>query len=371
MAERSGAGRPRRVVHVTEAPLGGVATYLDELLTAQLALSPDTQFDLISPEVNRAALTFGERSNFTFIGMEMRRGNRRDLISLAWRTIRHIRRTRPAILHIHSSYAGAAIRALSAFIPRGTRVVYCPHGWAFSREGSRKMQRGVAAVERALSRVTDRIICISDYERREALSVGIGAAKLAVIDNGISPRGDRPALPASDPDAPLRIAFAGRFDRQKGYDAFLEVMERLGPRATGHAIGSAIVSSDALPPVPENVELLGWQKREAVFDLFRRADLLLVPSRWEGFGLVAVEAMQARLAVFASRVGGLQDIVVDGETGRLFTPDRVDEIVALIEAARSHDLRRYGDAGYARFVEKYTAERMAREVNALYAELLT
>ena len=116
--------------------------------------------------------------------------------------------------------------------------------------------------------------------------------------------------------------------------------------------------------------MLGWQPREKVFDLFARADLLLVPSRWEGFGLVAVEAMQAGLPVFASRVGGLQDVVVDGCTGRLFTPDAVDEIVAQIAGSTDEELRAYGRRGLERYREHYTADRMAREIAALYQQIL-
>lgn len=360
---------PRRIVHVTEAPLGGVVTYLEELLSLQIAMMPDTAIDLITPSVNRPALEGLSGPNFTIIDYPMQRGSKKDLGLLGLRTIRHLRRTRPEILHIHSTFAGAAVRGLDPLIPRGCRTVYCPHGWAFSRDTSGRSQKAVATVERLLSRVTDRIVCISDYERRAALEIGISPDKLVVIDNGISPR---PEVAARVPraDGKLLIAFAGRFDRQKGYDTFIEVMRRLGDKAHAQAIGSAIVSGDALPDTPPNVELLGWQPREQVFDLFARADLLLVPSRWEGFGLVAVEAMQAGLPVFASRVGGLQDVVVDGQTGRLFTPDAVDEIVALIEGTTPDQLRAYGQAGLERYRERYTAERMAREMAGLYSELL-
>ena len=361
---------PRRIVHVTEAPLGGVVTYLDELLSLQIAMMPDTAIDLITPSVNRPALEHLTAPNFTIIDYPMKRGSKKDLAALGWRTIRHLRRSRPQILHIHSTFAGAAVRGLDPLIPRGCHTIYCPHGWAFSRDSSGRSQKAVATVERLLSRVTDRIVCISDYERRAALEIGIAPEKLVVIDNGIRPRPEvGPRIPRED--GKLLIAFAGRFDRQKGYDTFLEVMRRLGDKAQAQAIGSAIVSADALPETPPNVELLGWQPRDKVFDLFARADLLLVPSRWEGFGLVAVEAMQAGLPVFASRVGGLQDVVEDGRTGRLFTPDAVAEIVALIQATSPEQLRAFGRQGLDRYREHYTADRMARGMEALYREVIS
>ena len=205
LAKTAPSRTPRHVVHVTEAPLGGVVTYLEELLSAQIAGMPDTQIELLTPEVNREALAGLEGPNFKMIAFPHRRGSKADLMRLGWRVIRHLRRTRPEILHIHSSFAGAAIRALAPLIPRGTKVIYCPHGWAFSRRGSKRMQEGVARVERALSRVTDRIICISDYERQEALHAGIAPEKLSVIDNGVSQLRHPGPEPKAE-DAPRLIA---------------------------------------------------------------------------------------------------------------------------------------------------------------------
>lgn len=384
----------RRITHVTEAPLGGVVTYLDELIGGQLRSLPGVQIDLITPEINRPPLADLSGPRFGLIAFPHKRGSPRALLSMALRTLRHVRRTRPDILHIHSTFAGAAIRPFAPLFPRETRVVYCPHGWAFARQGSARSQRAAQAVERWLAPRADAILCISDHERREAEAIGIPAARLVVIENGISPRkaaaqADTTPLPQdsatdsatdSGPDLPPHgrhgrhgrkmIAFAGRFDRQKGFDTFLNVMRQLEGEADGIAIGSAITSSAALPDCPPNVHILGWQSRDAVFDLYRRADLLLVPSRWEGFGLVAAEAMQAGLAVFASRVGGLQDIVVDGETGRLVRPDDVDGIVELIRATSEADLARFGANGRRRYLARYTAERMVNEITALYAGLL-
>ncbi|HRO13479.1 MAG TPA: glycosyltransferase family 4 protein [Paracoccus sp. (in: a-proteobacteria)] len=368
----------RRLTHVTEAPLGGVMTYLDELVGAQLRSLPDVQIDLITPEINRDALADLSGPRFNLIAFRHRRGSPWALWSMALKTLRHVRRTRPDILHIHSTFAGAAIRVFAPLFPKETRIVYCPHGWAFSRQGRRRVQQATAAVERWLAGVSDRIVCISDHERDEAVAAGIPAGRLVVIENGISPRnasegGNSPqagVVPVRRPGRRL-IAFAGRFDRQKGFDTFVEVMRELGDEADGIAIGSAITSAEPLPECPVNVRILGWQSRPAVFEMYRQADLLLVPSRWEGFGLVAAEAMQAGLAVFASRVGGLQDIVVDGETGRLFEPDDVAGIVAQIRATSDDRLRLYGENGRSRYLARYTTERMSRKMTALYDALLS
>ncbi|CAM3342278.1 glycosyltransferase family 4 protein [Paracoccus nototheniae] len=355
-------------------------TYLDDLLGAQLQSLPDVQIDLITPEINREALAGLSSPYFRLIAFHHRRGSPRALLVMALRTLAHVRRTRPDILHIHSTFAGAAIRVFAPFFPNETKVIYCPHGWAFSREGSRHKLWAFAWVERVLARGSDAILCISDHERREAEAFGLPPAQLVVIENGVSSRTAAMAGGPGDVPAPVRpervpgrrlIAFAGRFDRQKGFDTFLNVMGQLGDEADGIAIGSSITSDEALPPIPGNVRILGWQSRSAVFDLYRQADLLLVPSRWEGFGLVAAEAMQAGLPVFASRVGGLQDIVVDRQTGRLFEPNDVATILALIRGTSDADLARYGEQGRQRYLTRYTADRMAEKTTDLYRALLS
>lgn len=357
-----------RVLHVTEAPLGGVVAYLEEMLESQVT-SGSIDVALVTPQINMSALERVQGAHFTpVIVSDYSRKSLSPPLRLAWQTIRHARRTRPEILHVHSTIAGAIVRACRPFLPRETAVIYCPHGWAFSREGSGRSTKLVIMAERLLSRGCDSIVCISEHERAEAIRAGIPAGKLTVIENGVSPRTIALPSPAiRRAKAPRRIIFAGRFDRQKGFDTYLNVMRRLGDEAEGLAIGQQIVSSGTAQPLPPNVSVTGWIAREKVYEHYANADLLLMPSRWEGFGLVAVEAMQARLPVFSSRVGGLQDIVIDKKTGRLFEPHDVDFIVEHIRATSDAQLRAYGRAGYERYLQLYTAERMNRQMLTHYA----
>jgi glycosyltransferase involved in cell wall biosynthesis len=365
LSEAKVSQEPKRILHITETPLGGVTACLDELVRSQIAQDIDS-VEVILPEVNLLELGKIQNPKLRLTTFPHRRGSLATLSRLVYLTISRARRTRPDIIHVHSSIAGGLVRLCRAFLPRESRIVYCPHGWAFSREGSALMNKVTAVVERALSSLCDRIICVSAYERREALSIGVADPRMVVIDNGIS---ERDALKRADHNRKV-IAFAGRFDQQKGFDTYVEVMRRLGDEAEGIAIGGAILSTNNIFNLPANIQLTGWQPRERVFDLYAQADLLLVPSRWEGFGLVAVEAMQARTAVFASRVGGLQDIVVDGETGSLFEPDDVEGILALIRQTDQTKLRSQGERGYARYLAHYTAQRMNALVFDLYREVM-
>jgi glycosyltransferase involved in cell wall biosynthesis len=308
-------------MHATEAPLGGVLSYLQELIACQLHDDRIAEIHVVTPDINRPVLEAlaHPKLKLTIHTFPHERGSPAGLMRLARLATSVAWRSKPHVAHVHSTFAGAVLRPILRLTRPGLPIVYCPHGWAFSREGNARANRLIALVERTLSWATHRIVCISHYECKEALRVGISPSKCAVIQNGIGSQGARPA-PASRvraAGARRNVLFVGRFDRQKGFDIFLEVMSCLADLANGTAVGSYIVSPEAPPAVPPNVRVLGWRSREGLEELYRSADLLLVPSRWEGFGLVAVEGMRAGLPVFASRVGGLQEVVRDGVTGRL------------------------------------------------------
>jgi glycosyltransferase involved in cell wall biosynthesis len=99
-----------------------------------------------------------------------------------------------------------------------------------------------------------------------------------------------------------------------------------------------------------------------------RAELLVHPVRWEGFGLVLLEAMLAGLPVVASRVSSVPEIVLEGETGLLVPPDDPAALAAAVNALLGDPERTrvLGEAGRARAKAEFSVERMARETLAVY-----
>ena len=365
-----GPGRPpARVLHVTEAPLGGVVSVMEELLRDQAGRGLN-RLEVVTPDINTPALGGIDDARIVLTTLPCRRGSAISILRLTALAVRRARATRPDILHVHSTIAGAAIRACRPLIPSVTRIVYCPHGWAFVREGNALKNRAIGLLERALSHASDAVICVSETERRDAKAVGISDGRTVVIENGIGSRAGGASRPAAERTGVKTVVFAGRFDRQKGFDTYVDAMRMLGDEARGLAIGRAIVSSVLLDDLPGNIELLGWQPRHRVAELFAEADLLLMPSRWEGFPMVALEAMAAGVAVFASHVGGLPDIVVDGETGHLLPPDDAAAIATRVRACNRPALRAMGEAGRARWSRLYTAERMCARTWNLYSQVL-
>ena len=120
----------------------------------------------------------------------------------------------------------------------------------------------------------------------------------------------------------------------------------------------------------DSVSFLGH--RDDVDELMQRAWLLVHPSRWEGFGLVLLEAMKHGLPVVAARVSAVPEIVVPGSTGLLVPSEDPQPLAgAVISALGDERFRRdAGMRGFERLVEHFSAERMARETAAIYDRAL-
>ena len=224
-----------------------------------------------------------------------------------------------------------------------------------------------AWVERVLARVTDRIVTLSRRETETCLAYGFPPEKLVLIYNGIADR--PPASPAPWPDARRKVLFVGRFDRQKGLDVLFEALRPHQDALVARCVGASVVGGGMPADLPPNVELIGWQSAAEIGALMAACDLVVMPSRWEGFGLVAVEAMRAARMIVASNVGGLPEVVADGVTGRIIP---AEDATALAEAMLADDAATraaMGRAGRARFEAMFTRERSAAAVGEIYAAL--
>ncbi|MGE0799728.1 MAG: glycosyltransferase [Lautropia sp.] len=353
-----------RVVHVIEALRGGPASYLSEVLPAQVREFGRANVTLVLPAAQRDELPGHAQLDATLY----RDGRSRfwRIPRLAWAVHRHLRRHPADIVHAQGTLAGLAVRLVARFRTRAPTVIYCAHGWAFDRGSGPWVRATVAWAERILAGWADAIVCVSDHDLRSAHRVGIPRGRLVRIVNAIADR--PPASPpgVSWPAGRRRFLFVGRFDRQKGLDHFLHAMRELDAGAFAYAVGGFAVDAPRPVAFPANVQGTGWLPRDEVQRYIASADVLVMPSRWEGFGLTALEAMRAGKPVIASRVGGLPEIVVDGVTGRLVAVDDRPGLTAAMASMSDEAVRRMGEAARARFLTAFPVDRMNRSLLALY-----
>ncbi|GAA5182536.1 glycosyltransferase family 4 protein [Niveibacterium umoris] len=354
-----------RVLHCAETIKGGIATYLRELIPLQCDEFGANNVLVVIPESQRKELPVPDGvkvETYPDVG-----GRASNAVRLAIKSLAVARRERVDVVHVHSTFAGALVRPFLALAYRSARVVYCAHGWAWDRPLSGTARTMVVAVERVMSWLSDVIVCISDHERYTALANGIAPARIVVVRNGVSRRRPVPLGGAPQwPDGRLRVLFVGRLDRQKGVDVLFDALRMLGDRVHAVVAGSSVLSDGTILATPENVTSIGWVSPGDLETLFASAQVLVVPSRWEGFGLIAAEAMRAGLPVLATRVGGLPEVVDDGVTGVMVEPESADALATALMRVSPQRWREMGEAGKARFAEHFTMERVHRELCAVY-----
>lgn len=359
-----------RILHVCDSIIGGTGTYLGELVAPQARLYGGNNIALLVPREHAGHVDPRLIEAGVGIRYFRRRGRLSGMAALMPAYRQALNWVKPDIVHAHSLGAGVVTRVLRGLGQKRPRVLHCPHGWAFDMESSALQRMTAMALERLLAMRADRIAVISHHEHVRARDIGIAEAKIVEIPNGIAV--DPPMVePAIWDDSRLKLLFVGRLDRQKGVDVLLEAVRPLSDRIAVRIAGAAVVSRrDAAVPVPPNVEMLGWLDRPQVMAQIYACDALVVPSRWEGFGLVALEAMRIGKPVIASAVGGLRDILGDGAHGITVPPGdpvALCATLALIDRARLADM---AAKGQRRFATVFTADRMVADMDAAYRDVL-
>lgn len=375
--QRGSGSAAMKVMHVAQSLKGGPASYFDEVVPFQVERYGRNNVILVVPAEDLGFLTESTRMARvqTF---PSRRRSAKSLLAFARSLHGAMSMEKPDIVHLHSTFAGAIGRVILPFGSMRPKVVYCAHGWAFDMAGGNVRGAVFTVVERVLSWRTDRIVNISNADQRSAIQHGIAADKNLMIHNGVgdvAPDGtskrEWQLKCGMDPDK-INVLFVGRFDRQKGADIAFETMASLPPEAYAlHAIGDAVVSGDNWAPMlaGKNVRHLGWLDRDAIMAFYSAADVVIMPSRWEGFGLVAAEAMRAGTPVLASGVGALPELVQDGVGGRVVRSGRKEDFATVLLETSRQEWVSMGVNARHHFLKHFTSDRLNADLEALYKDL--
>ncbi|HEY5317871.1 MAG TPA: glycosyltransferase family 4 protein [Solirubrobacteraceae bacterium] len=280
-------------------------------------------------------------------------------------------------VHLHDTYDVRAFLALAARRPAGRSVIteHLPHSHASDERlepqypRTRYAREAKTAFKRTEFRLAAEVITVSAgasrfLEERYSLPAGT----VTRVYNGVLAPDQPPAL--RPPDGRFRVVAIGSLDRQKGHDVLLEAARRSAQDwqvtvvGTGGQLESLRAAASGL--AAGRVSFLGWVDDPGAHIL--AADVMCMPSRWESLGYAALEAGALCRPVVASRIDGLDEIIVDGESGVLVAPDDPGELAAALDRlATSPELvARYGRAAYARVREQFTMQGMVDGVLAAY-----
>ncbi len=309
------------------------------------------------------------------------------------------------LVHCHTWYShfGGILAKLNYGIP----FVLTVHSLEPLRPWKREQLAGgydfTCWVERTAMEMADAVIAVSEGTRRDVEALfDVDPAKLHIIHNGIDPvEYSKVASTAAlsrhgvDPSKPYAL-FVGRITRQKGIIHLVNAIKHLAP-------GFQVVLCAGAPDTPEIAQEMkaaiehaqaarggvvwidGMLDNTSKIELYSHASVFVCPSIYEPFGIINLEAMACGCPVVASAVGGIPEVVVDGETGYLVPVEQMSDspFEATNPAKFSQDLatrindlmadpakqKAFGEAGRKRAVEVFSWESIARQTKALYESL--
>ncbi|WP_424767445.1 glycosyltransferase [Paenibacillus sp. sgz302251] len=352
----------RRVLHLSEFTKGGIETHLNEVLKYQME-----RYDIflmvseqnsskeslhISPE-RLYIYPYKRKLSYFFKAMRS-----------IWQTVKEVH---PDIVHVHGTFAGFFLRTLFFFKRQRPIIIYCAHGWAFLMDTAAWKRKIFAMVERMLSLRSDFIINISKHEYEMAVKYGLSSEKSVVVYNGVSDTPPTKHLPFATDETKINLLYVGRFDRQKGFDLLLEVF--IGhefPNVNLYLVGDTVLEEAASYEYPANAVKIGWVDHSEIDRYMEACDAVIVPSRWEGFGIVAIEALRNKKPVIASNRGALPEIIRHGVNGYIFDFDHKEELVGIVQELDKDRLRAMGQTGEQIFHEKFHSEQMNKQIERLY-----
>ena len=282
----------------------------------------------------------------------------------------------PIVTTVHHPYV-AERRFISANVPFFDYLRYLMRRPIYFHEQMEKI-----TCEKA-----DKIIAISKYTSRSIIKeYSISACKIEIIPNAVDVNKFNPKIAGYEIRERLNIQaapivlFVGRLDVNKGISyllkAFSKIIEDL-PDAKLVVVGEGPLKNNALSllnkyNIKKSVMLIGRVSEEDLPEFYAASDLVVLPSLMEGFGITLLEAMASGKPCVATRAGGVEDAVINGETGLLVPPaDSYSLYHAILRLLTDDKLsREFGTAGRKRVENYFTWDKVAKKTVEVYKEMI-
>jgi len=229
-------------------------------------------------------------------------------------------------------------------------------------------------VKRKLSKKTNTYVACSsaireDMQKRYGIS-----APIEVIPNGIDAEKFRQTKEMFAEET-INFLILGRLEKQKGHEVALKAFAKMPFEDWRlRIVGSGSLKKE-LDRMVDHLEINTKVSFDPavhdVFPCFDTTDIVLIPSLWEGLGVVALEALASGRLVIASNTGGIKEIIEDGKTGVLFEVGNVDELVEKIRWAMNHEeqAKKIAKKGREFVREQYSQEKMVKEYQKIYTKI--
>ncbi len=346
-----------KILHVAETFKGGIATFFktfgavcgDEVGIENHFVIPAEQEEHLAPELSRA--TFRRR----------RRGLG-AVLALARKAEAEARAFEPDVIWFHSTFSfGAMVWLRMRGVPG--HFVYAAHGWSQLRDTGLKAWF-FTAVERRLTRFPDLVVNISKNDQMLAERSGYGSRHV-VVENALADLDHWPdEAPFAATSDRLNLLFVGRFERQKGLDLLLEAFpaaQARTPELHLHVVGRLNDSEVTATAENDHITFYDWVPFDRMPAFHKSADLVVMPSRWEGLPMALIEALRAGTPIMVSDASNLPGLIEPGISG-LVTPLEPHAMAAALSALNRPDLAAMRGPARALYERRYSASRFRTEM---------
>jgi glycogen(starch) synthase len=283
--------------------------------------------------------------------------------------VRLVREWRPDVVHLHTHWAWPVARAIQAHTD--TCLVYTVHSvdraeYELGEEGPNLLDR--CDDQEAALAAADRVIALTRHERELLARYYPWVRRdVSVVGNGIDEfAGFERVKREREPTDPILVLYSGRLVERKGIPELLAAIPQVLARApaTRFVFAGGPAHWDAadverqwlrpeISPFRSQIQFTGWLPPQQVAYWYREADVLVVPSRYEPFGMVILEGMLHGLPIVAAAAGGPSEILTHGRTGLLFPPKDVSAFAqALMRLIEDPALRKRLGRAAARCVRR-------------------
>lgn len=355
------------ILHITEVIKGGIASYIDELyLYHKKDNSIKFKFYISKQEIDELKFV-DKKLIYTF---NKKKRSLLFFINYFFGLIKLLYYLNPKVIHCHSSFAGFFVRFfyLLKFWNRPI-IIYTPHSWSFMMDISRFKKYIYILIEKLLSIVTTKIICVSNYEFEYALSVGINKDKMEVIYNGVVDSINMNNYKNIQfDDNYINCLYVGRLDLQKGIDLLISAFDKIDNRFKLHIVGEKVLDN---LDIENNKKCIfyGWVSRKDIDFFYRNCDIIVIPSRWDGLPIVPLEGMKNSKPLLVSDIGPLKELVND-KNGLFFEKGNVDSLVNCLNKIPNCGLKMMGKESKLVFKNKFDSLITNKKLNAIYKKYI-
>ncbi|PCI04530.1 MAG: glycosyl transferase [Hyphomicrobiales bacterium] len=373
---------PLRIVHCFRSPVGGIFRHVRDLLQAQHALGH--KVGIICDSTTGGAFEdelFEQIKPHLALGLHripMSRSISKRDITATWKTYKIIKELKPDIVHSHGAKGGVYGRIAGSLLRvSGVRVarIYCPHGGSIHFEAASVKGKLFFAVERWLSRKTDRFIFVSGYEKDGFIEKIVEPpCAVSLIYNGLSPE---EYVPVSMERNPADFLYIGMMRDLKGPDVFLYALAKIrAMEGRENIIAEFVGDGPDEEKYLKQIAMTGLEDCVRVHSAmparqaFAKAKVVVVPSRAESMPYIVLEAIAGHMPIVVTNVGGIPEIFTD-ETGTMCKPGDSDALAELmLKVLDDENKKATVDKRANKLAERFSVEVMAQNMETAYRKTL-